>query len=60
MKVEIYKVTKKNGYLHSVIRLIQTVYCKPNNGHIVHKDYFVVCIASRFPHVRLCSSLITI
>ena len=33
---------------------------KSNNGHVVQKDYFVVCIVSRFPDVILCPNLMKI
>ena len=30
------------------------------NGHVVQIDYIVVCIAFRFPSVRLCPNLVRI
>ena len=54
MKVEIYEVTKKIGIIGSYTSDAKSNVNKLNNGHVVQKDYFVICIA------RLWPSLMTI
>ena len=48
------------SYLYSDATDAKSTVNKLNNGHVVQKDYFLVCIAFRFPHVRQCPNLITI
>ena len=39
--------------MHAKLTDVKLKIFELNNGHVVQKDDFVACIASRFPHVKL-------